>query len=69
MKFIDSGCWNSMHCSIMIIFISPIMVVQNQPKKNKIKYKYLINLTREKIEITNNIHYNMLRNVKKMFSA
>ena len=45
------------------------MVVQNQPKKNKIKYKYLINLTREKIEITNNIHYNMLRNVKKMFSA
>jgi len=48
---------------VMIIFISPIMVVQIQfNQTTKIKYEYLINLTRKKEkrkEITTNIHYNI----------
>jgi len=48
---------------VMIIFISPIIVVQIQfNQTTKIKYEYLINLTRKKEkrkEITTNIHYNI----------
>jgi len=48
---------------VMIIFISPIMVVQIQfNQTTKIKYEYLINLSRKKEkrkEITTNIHYNI----------
>jgi len=42
--------------TLLIIFISPIMVVQKSTKQNKMKY--LTNLTR-KIEITTSIHYNI----------
>jgi len=43
--------------TLLIIFISPIMVVQKSTKQNKIKY--LSNLTRKKIELTTSIHYNI----------
>ena len=44
-------------CSLLIIFNSPIMVVQKSTKWNKMKY--LTKLTRKKIEITTSIHYNI----------